>query len=703
MIADEVAITVPNEQRAGRRPRTDEQGLRAGPRRRGRDRPRGLRPAAGEPVTDHADADADPPPLPDDLPGEDETAPALARRRRPTAVGDSRPRWPPTARRDAGAPARPLVGVLAEVKVLVIGSGAREHALVRALVARPGRHRGRRRPGQRRHRGRGACQPARRDRPGCRRRPGRRGSAPTWSSSARRRRWWPEPPTRSGPRDRLLRAVRRRRPARGVEGVRQGRHGRGGRADRRGRSSADAAEAAARARRARRAVRREGRRPRGRQGRRGERATATPPGRTRPRASGSSSRSTSTAPRCRCSRSPTARTVVPLLPAQDFKRVGDGDTGPNTGGMGAYTPAAVGAGRPRRRGHSRPVLQPTVDEMARRGTPFAGLLYAGLALTSRGVRVIEFNARFGDPETQVVLARLRTPARVSCCGPPRPAGSPRWAAVVVGGRRGHRRAGGGGLPGARRALAAPSRGSTWRPRCPARILHAGTALDAHGNVVSSGGRVLSWSAPARRTRRARGGVRRDRRGPARRQSLPDGHRMPVIPDVLATRYASAELVAHLVAEHKVVLERRLWIAVLTAQRDLGVDVPGRRDRGLREGRRPGRPRLDRQPREGDPPRREGADRGVRGARRARARPQGDDQPRPHRERRAAAGAAESLALLRDRAVAALARLAALATEHADLVIAGRSHNVAAQATTLGQAVRVGGRGAARRGASGSRS
>ncbi len=102
------------------------------------------------------------------------------------------------------------------------------------------------------------------------------------------------------------------------------------------------------------------------------------------------------------------RTVHPLQPAQDFKRIGDGDTGANTGGMGAYTPlpwappglvAEV----------LRDVLQPTVDEMARRGTPFAGLLYAGLALTSRGVRVVEFNARFGDPETQPLLALLDSP------------------------------------------------------------------------------------------------------------------------------------------------------------------------------------------------------------------------------------------------------------------------------------------------------
>jgi len=101
-------------------------------------------------------------------------------------------------------------------------------------------------------------------------------------------------------------------------------------------------------------------------------------------------------------------TVVPLQPAQDFKRVGDDDAGPNTGGMGAYTPlewAPEGLVDE----VVRTVAQPTVDEMARRGTPFAGLLYVGLALTSRGTRVIEFNARFGDPETQVVLASLKTP------------------------------------------------------------------------------------------------------------------------------------------------------------------------------------------------------------------------------------------------------------------------------------------------------
>ncbi|GHB64994.1 phosphoribosylamine--glycine ligase [Streptomyces cirratus] len=101
-------------------------------------------------------------------------------------------------------------------------------------------------------------------------------------------------------------------------------------------------------------------------------------------------------------------TVLPLQPAQDFKRALDGDEGPNTGGMGAYSPLPWAD--PKLVDEvMESVLQPTVDELRHRGTPFSGLLYAGLAITSRGVRVIEFNARFGDPETQVVLARLRTP------------------------------------------------------------------------------------------------------------------------------------------------------------------------------------------------------------------------------------------------------------------------------------------------------
>ncbi|GGH61368.1 phosphoribosylamine--glycine ligase [Rothia aerolata] len=100
--------------------------------------------------------------------------------------------------------------------------------------------------------------------------------------------------------------------------------------------------------------------------------------------------------------------VVPLSPAQDFKRIFDNDEGPNTGGMGAYTPLPWLP-----EGFVEEVIErvarPTIAEMARRGTPFVGVLYCGLAVTKRGIRVIEFNARFGDPETQAVLARLKTP------------------------------------------------------------------------------------------------------------------------------------------------------------------------------------------------------------------------------------------------------------------------------------------------------
>ncbi|MFZ4486867.1 MAG: phosphoribosylamine--glycine ligase [Candidatus Nanopelagicales bacterium] len=101
-------------------------------------------------------------------------------------------------------------------------------------------------------------------------------------------------------------------------------------------------------------------------------------------------------------------TIIPLEPAQDFKRAYDGDAGPNTGGMGAYSPLPWAPANLVADVTER-VLQPMIDTMRERGTPFVGLLYAGLALTARGTRVIEFNARFGDPETQVVLARLASP------------------------------------------------------------------------------------------------------------------------------------------------------------------------------------------------------------------------------------------------------------------------------------------------------
>ena len=130
-------------------------------------------------------------------------------------------------------------------------------------------------------------------------------------------------------------------------------------------------------------------------------------------------------------------TAVPLLPAQDFKRARDGDQGPNTGGMGAYAPLGwAPAGLAEQ--VTATVIQPAVDALARRGTPYRGLLYAGLALTTAGPKVIEFNARFGDPETQVVLDRLASPLapllHAAATGALAGSAPPQWrpgAAVVV--------------------------------------------------------------------------------------------------------------------------------------------------------------------------------------------------------------------------------------------------------------------------------
>ena len=179
--------------------------------------------------------------------------------------------------------------------------------------------------------------------------------------------------------------------------------------------------------------------------------------------------------------------VVPLLPAQDYKRLGDGDTGPNTGGMGAYAPlpwlpdglvADV----------VRTVAQPTIAEMARRGTPFAGLLYIGLALTARGPRVVEFNARFGDPETQVVLALLETPlarllhaaATATLAAHPPLRWHPGFAVTVV--------LAAAGYPGT------PRVGDVLHGADQDGVVHAGTRSRGDGATVSSGGRVVSVTA-----------------------------------------------------------------------------------------------------------------------------------------------------------------------------------------------------------------
>ncbi|GGX35242.1 phosphoribosylamine--glycine ligase [Streptomyces malachitofuscus] len=196
-------------------------------------------------------------------------------------------------------------------------------------------------------------------------------------------------------------------------------------------------------------------------------------------------------------------TVVPLQPAQDFKRALDGDAGPNTGGMGAYSPLPWAD--PKLVDEvMETVLQPTVDEMRRRGTPFSGLLYAGLAIASRGVRVIEFNARFGDPETQVVLARLQTPLggllMAAATGNLAHLEPTRWSeeaavTVVVASHN---------YPGTPRT-GDPITGldEVAAQDAPhAYVLHAGTKRDGD-TIVSAGGRVLSVTATGKDLTEAR--------------------------------------------------------------------------------------------------------------------------------------------------------------------------------------------------------
>ncbi|MEH1123824.1 phosphoribosylamine--glycine ligase [Micromonospora sp. CPCC 206061] len=180
--------------------------------------------------------------------------------------------------------------------------------------------------------------------------------------------------------------------------------------------------------------------------------------------------------------------AVPLQPAQDFKRVGDGDSGPNTGGMGAYAPLDWAPA-----GLVDEVLastvHPTLAEMRRRGTPFSGLLYVGLALTKAGPRVIEFNARFGDPETQAVLALLDMPlasllhaaATGTLAAHPPLRWRPGAAVTVVLASAGY--------------PAAPRTGDVITGAERAGIIHAGTARRASdGALVSAGGRVVCGTA-----------------------------------------------------------------------------------------------------------------------------------------------------------------------------------------------------------------
>lgn len=177
-------------------------------------------------------------------------------------------------------------------------------------------------------------------------------------------------------------------------------------------------------------------------------------------------------------------TVVPLLPAQDFKRVGEGDTGPNTGGMGAYAPVSW-LPEVVYRDVIDNIVEPVAAQMVQRGTPFSGLLYVGLAITSKGPAVVEFNCRFGDPETQAVLALLDSPLGqllyAAATGTLADFPELRWqegAAVTV-------------VLAAENYPGRPRVGDVIVGSEADAVLHAGTARRDDGEIVSSGGRVLS--------------------------------------------------------------------------------------------------------------------------------------------------------------------------------------------------------------------
>ncbi|MBF6070510.1 phosphoribosylamine--glycine ligase [Nocardia farcinica] len=183
-------------------------------------------------------------------------------------------------------------------------------------------------------------------------------------------------------------------------------------------------------------------------------------------------------------------TVVPLLPAQDHKRVGDGDTGPNTGGMGAYTPLPWLPAETVTE-IVEDVVRPVAAELVRRGCPFSGLLYAGLAIGAAGPAVVEFNCRFGDPETQAVLALLESPLgellHATATGTLDKVAAPRWrdgaAVTVVLAAENY--------PGRPRLGDVISGAGESSGDDTATVLHAGTATREDGALVSSGGRVLN--------------------------------------------------------------------------------------------------------------------------------------------------------------------------------------------------------------------
>ena len=180
--------------------------------------------------------------------------------------------------------------------------------------------------------------------------------------------------------------------------------------------------------------------------------------------------------------------AVPLAPAQDYKRIFDGDEGPNTGGMGSYSPVP-GVDGESAGALAEAIHQPIVEELGRRGTPYHGILYAGLMMTAEGPKVLEYNCRFGDPETQAVLPRLRSDLLEVLEGALRPGGlsgvdpdwSEDWAVTVVLASRGY--------------PASSSRGDEIRGLASVdspgvELLHAGTA-ERGGRILTNGGRVLN--------------------------------------------------------------------------------------------------------------------------------------------------------------------------------------------------------------------
>jgi len=185
--------------------------------------------------------------------------------------------------------------------------------------------------------------------------------------------------------------------------------------------------------------------------------------------------------------------AVPMAPARDYKRIGEGDEGPNTGGMGSYSPVAE-IDRHRAEELTRVIHQPVIDELRHRGTPYHGVLYAGIMLTDDGPKVLEFNCRFGDPETQAILPRLRSDLLAALEASIRPGGLAEvdldWfdeaAVTVVLASRGYPESSSRGdrVEGLAEAEALEG----------VEVLHAGTAEDATGALVTAGGRVLNVTA-----------------------------------------------------------------------------------------------------------------------------------------------------------------------------------------------------------------